>query len=157
VVLALVVIAGAGFGIGWAVAPGDDDHDRTRNAVGVVPSPERFPAFPRFLDPRSTPNSPTAPNNRGADANQASLGVGVEDSTSPRGARIRIVQPAGGAARAGLKVDDVITGVNNDGVASAGDLVKVIGGRSPGEKVTISYTRGSETGKVTVILGGRLV
>ena len=45
------------------------------------------------------------------------------------------------AAEAGLKPGDVITKVNGDAVADAGDLTRRIGSMKPGDKVELTYMR----------------
>lgn len=61
---------------------------------------------------------------------------------------------AGGPAdKAGIREDDIITKVNNDEITEANPLVRLIRKYSPGETVTLTVLRGSETLTLDVSLG----
>jgi len=80
----------------------------------------------------------------------AFLGVSVEDTDD--GVTIRQVVD-GSPAAAGLQVDDVITAVNGEAVATAQELAAAIQALIPGETATLSVTRGGEEVEVEVTLG----
>lgn len=56
------------------------------------------------------------------------------------------------AAKAGLKVGDIITKVNNDAVNQSNSLTSLVGKHKPGDKVTITYLRDKKERKVEVTL-----
>ncbi|OXY93205.1 S1C family serine protease [Streptomyces diastatochromogenes] len=87
--------------------------------------------------------------------------VSLEDSTG--GAKITD-QGAGGAAavesggpadKAGLKPGDVITKLDNNVIDSGPTLIGEIWTHKPGDKVTITYTRGGQEHTVDLTLGSR--
>jgi putative serine protease PepD len=84
-------------------------------------------------------------------AEHAYLGVAVQGETA-KVAQVRTGTPA---AKAGLRVGDVITRVNGTRVGSAGDLQGVIGSKRPGTTVSITYTRSGSTHVVRVTLAAR--
>ena len=77
------------------------------------------------------------------------LGVGIQDVTDPLsnlyngkiGAVLINVDSNSAAAKAGLKVWDLIIAVNNKTISSASELKNIIGSFSPNEVVTIKYIR----------------
>lgn len=71
--------------------------------------------------------------------NQARLGVSMEDGEG--GAKITEVAKESAAEKAGLKVGDIITKVNEFSVADADDLPMAINKFKPEDKVTIAYKR----------------
>lgn len=88
----------------------------------------------------------------------AQIGVRVgnflgDDGITGIGAEIKDVTPDGAADKAGLKDGDVITAVNGALIPTSEALVASVRGFNPGEKVTLSYTRGGEKGEVEVTLG----
>lgn len=59
----------------------------------------------------------------------------------------------GPAAKAGLKVGDVITKVNGSAVDESHSLTSLLGKQQPGDKVTLTVVNGKDTRTVTVTLG----
>jgi S1-C subfamily serine protease len=59
------------------------------------------------------------------------------------------------AQAAGLRVSDIITGVNGQTISGNSDLASILQQLQPGAKVTINYVRGSTSGTVSVTLGER--
>jgi serine protease Do len=90
-----------------------------------------------------------------AHGDRAFLGVTSEGSTE--GAKILSVSENSGAAKAGLKKDDVITKVNDKSVFDHEQLAEAISGYEPDEKVTITYKRNGKENKTTVTLGRRAI
>ena len=100
---------------------------------------------------------------KGINRNPGFLGAGVEDMTpqiatrlgiaTDRGGLLATVAAGGPAARAGLQANDVITNFDGKAVTGSSQLVTLIRGRQPGDKVTVTYVRGSETKTTTVTLG----
>ncbi len=86
-------------------------------------------------------------------AQHALLGVNVK--TALNGVAIASVESGSGADAAGLKVGDVITGVDGASVTTAERLRAVIAAHAPGDKLSLALLRGSKTQTVTVTLGVR--
>jgi len=59
----------------------------------------------------------------------------------------------GGAAGAGLAAGDVVTKIGSTPVDSADALIAAVRSATPGSKITVTYTRGSDTRTATVTLG----
>jgi putative serine protease PepD len=93
---------------------------------------------------------PAAPN-----GGSTFLGVQVTDAPTG-GAQVAAVQPNSPAATAGLKVGDVIVGLDNTQVGSSAELVAALGDHSPGDKVAVAVddAAGAER-TLTVALGSR--
>lgn len=72
-------------------------------------------------------------------SNSAVLGVSTADTEG--GAKITELSKDGAAEKAGLKVGDIITKVNEFNVADSDDLPMAIGKFKPEEKVTVTYKR----------------
>jgi S1-C subfamily serine protease len=77
--------------------------------------------------------------------------IGPSDS----GVKVTEVTEGSPAEKSGLKTDDVITGIDGKKVASGEDLRGVLGGKKPGDEVTVEVLRGEETVKLKVKLGRR--
>jgi S1-C subfamily serine protease len=92
----------------------------------------------------------------------AFLGVQTQDLTSDlknqlgvateHGALVTDVAPDTPAAKAGLRQEDVITGVDGKKIANAEELREVIRQAGPGKKVTIQVDRGKEHKELTAQL-----
>jgi serine protease Do len=82
--------------------------------------------------------------------NAAMLGVMTE--REDEGVKITNVTKESGAAKAGLKEDDIITKVDDKKVEDPDDLTKVIRGHKAGDKVTITYLRDKKEQKTTAEL-----
>ncbi|MGX5818399.1 PDZ domain-containing protein [Chitinophaga lutea] len=87
-------------------------------------------------------------------ANKALLGV-ITEKKEAAGATVVEVSDDSPAAKAGLKVGDVITAVNDKKIAEPQDLFETIGGMEPGDKVTISYRRNGQEKKADATLDKR--
>ena len=81
----------------------------------------------------------------------AALGTEVE-----RGALITGVEPGSAAEKAGLQVDDIITGVDDQRIDNNRELYNAIGLRGSGEQVEIEYVRNGRSRSVTAELGTRV-
>ena len=83
----------------------------------------------------------------------------ADDNVTQIGAEVREVQSGSAGAKAGLKVDDIVTAVDNYPIATNDALIATIRGYQPGQTVTITYLRDGKkrTTKVTLDSdGGKL-
>ncbi|MEZ6118019.1 MAG: trypsin-like peptidase domain-containing protein [Pirellulaceae bacterium] len=85
---------------------------------------------------------------------KAFLGI-IMDPEPNGGVRIRQVQEGSAASKAGIQVDDVVVAIDQDDVTEIIDLASKIGGRRPGESVTVKLKRGADVIEITVVLGER--
>lgn len=82
---------------------------------------------------------------------RAMLGVnlgGAEEGGA--GVRVNSVSPGGPAAEAGVKAGDVIVAIEGSKVATGRELVRVMEGVEPGQKVALELRRDGKPVKVTV-------
>ena len=79
------------------------------------------------------------------------LGTEVE-----RGALITGIEPGSAAEEAGLRVDDIIVGVDSRRIDNNRELANAIGLKGSGEKVQIDYVRDGRERSVTAELGQRI-
>jgi putative serine protease PepD len=89
----------------------------------------------------------------GQTVKHAYLGVSTTQSTSTTGALVSAVAAGSPAASAGVKAGDIITAVNGKQITGSGDLVAAVAGRHPGDQVTLTVHRGSDTLTLTATLG----
>ncbi len=91
------------------------------------------------------------------------LGVSVQDvqgglgvvRTGGAGVAIAGIDRAGPAAKAGLRVGDVVVLVNGDRIDSARSLIKAIAATAPGNSVRLLVRRGAQNLDVPVTVGRR--
>jgi putative serine protease PepD len=90
-------------------------------------------------------------------ATRAVLGVEVggnqSSSQTQAGVPLRSVTVGGAAAKAGLKVGDIITSIDGQRVTTADSLIAAVRNHAPGQQVKITYVRGGKTTQVDVTLG----
>ncbi len=87
---------------------------------------------------------------------RVSLGIAVEDvpqENAQHGVMIRQIRPDSAAAKAGLKVGDVITRVSDRQIKAYEDLISNLAGHKPGDQLTFSIRRNEKTEQVKVTLG----
>lgn len=132
-------------------------------------------ALPAALAAQETPRPSRAPRARARapfsvfsfSGNHGRIGVIVNTAANADsdkiGARIEGVTPGGPAAKAGLKVGDIITKFNGTslaGVRAEGEedesgpgakLVELAHNLDPGDTVQVEYRRGSDTKKATLV------
>jgi S1-C subfamily serine protease len=70
------------------------------------------------------------------------------------GARLTSVTPGSPADDAGLRVGDVVTAIDEDGIDDASDLVIVLRSRRPGQHAAVHLRRGDASRRHLVTLGG---
>jgi serine protease Do len=90
---------------------------------------------------------------RGPASNGGFLGVGLADEGP--GAVVGKVEPNTAAAKAGLKVNDVILSVSGKAVADAEELIRTLGRHKPGDTVTLLILRGEDKLEFKAKLGER--
>ncbi len=81
---------------------------------------------------------------------RGNLGIQVEPSDD--GLVITELFDKGGAAKAGLKVGDVLLSLDGNKIGSLQELFKSLGNKKPGDKVKIAYQRGKESKTADVTL-----
>jgi putative serine protease PepD len=82
--------------------------------------------------------------------------VGVElNGNSTGGAQVSSVQSSSPAAQSGMKSGDVITAVAGKPITSTEGFIATVDGYAPGQKVTMTVTRGGQSKQLTVTLGTR--
>jgi serine protease Do len=65
---------------------------------------------------------------------------------------VRQVDPGSPAARAGLQIADIITRIDNQAVATSGDLRRILRSRRPGDRVRLTVVRPIDrTGRTTTL------
>ena len=87
----------------------------------------------------------------GGTVKHAYLGVRIESVSG--GAKITTIVGDAPAAKAGLKVGDVITAFNGKTITSADELTAAVTAAKAGEQVTVTVRRDGTTKHVTVTLG----
>jgi putative serine protease PepD len=83
----------------------------------------------------------------------------ADDNVTQIGAEVRAVQSGSAGDKAGLKVDDIITAVDNHPIVTNDALIATIRGYQPGQTVKVTYLRGGKKRTTEVTLdsdGGNL-
>jgi putative serine protease PepD len=88
----------------------------------------------------------------GRTVTHAYLGVSTTESTRTRGAVVASVTAGAPASAAGLKAGDVVTTIDGKQISGSGDLVSAIAGHDPGDRITITVRRDSDTRTLTATL-----
>ena len=83
------------------------------------------------------------------------IGADVTSSDTSNGVRLRTVVPRGPAARAGLRVGDVVTKIDARRVYEVEELIVAIRTHRPREVIQLEYRRGSAGRTVPVTLDGK--
>ena len=90
---------------------------------------------------------------RGSLTNQPNLAfLGVATQMDPAGALIVDINETSPAAKAKLKIGDIITFVNETKIMHPEDLYTAIGKYKPSDKIILSYIRDKKSAKVTIVL-----
>jgi serine protease Do len=91
-------------------------------------------------------------------APRATLGVVIDESRQTpdqKGLVVRDVDPAGPAAKAGVKPGDVIVKIDDKDVANFDSLRKALTDHKPGDKLSVTVMRDGKEKKLTVTLASR--
>jgi putative serine protease PepD len=108
-----------------------------------------------FAVPSSTVSSVVSKLVKGQKVEHPYLGVFVSTATNREGARIGRVQSGSPAASAGLKAGDVVTEFDGTAIRDANDLTTAVGGKQPGDKVSLTYVRSGDTKRLKLTIGTR--
>ena len=108
-----------------------------------------------FAIPSNTVSSVVDQIVAGKTVAHAYLGVQVEDSLSPPGAKLAQVISGAPAAKAGLRAGDVVTKLDSTTITGQSSLSAVIDGKRPGDKLSITYLRGGASTTIVVTLVSR--
>jgi serine protease Do len=92
-------------------------------------------------------------NRRRIPGSSGFLGVSMMDVGDAPGAKIMQVIPGSAAEKAGVRVDDLITSVNNVAIANRNELSTAMQRLRPGDLVTITVERGDQTLTLRATLG----
>ncbi|MCC6288703.1 MAG: trypsin-like peptidase domain-containing protein [Chitinophagaceae bacterium] len=80
--------------------------------------------------------------------------LGINDDID--GVWVADIDPQGAAAEAGIKKGDAITKINGTNVSTSAQLSEQIARLKPGDKVDITYTRGTTEKTISAILKGKM-
>jgi putative serine protease PepD len=108
-----------------------------------------------FAIPANTVRSVVSQIVAGKTVAHAYLGVSIRPSSSPQGAALANVVSGTPAAKAGLKVGDVIVRLGDTTISSPDDLSRIIDDKKPGDSLSVTYVRGGKQHTVTLTLGTR--
>ncbi len=88
--------------------------------------------------------------------NKGFLGIGMSREEAPeKGVRIGEILAGGAAERVGMLAGDIILEVNGQAMDSPGQLIKLVAGLKPDQKVTVQILRDKETKMLELSLGNR--
>jgi putative serine protease PepD len=108
-----------------------------------------------FAIPSNTVRSVADQIIAGGKVEHAYLGVSLEATTDGGGARIGSVTDGSPAGKAGLQAGDVVTALDGETIKTADDLSAAVTAKSPGDDVTVTYTRDGAAHTARVTLGTR--
>jgi len=78
--------------------------------------------------------------------------LGVVTSIDPAGAMIVDINEASPAAKAKLKIGDIITSINDIKITDPEELYAAIGKYKPNDKINLGYIRDKKSAKLTIVL-----
>ena len=133
-----------------------DDDFETLNIEGVVSVIDYSEQLLRGIDGLEKPPTFVAaqPGNRRA-ANRAPF-LGIQPDLAASGAEgivVRTVREESPAQAGGLQTGDIITKVDNTTVEGYQTLIEILIASKPGDKLKLSFKRGSEMKETEVVLG----
>jgi S1-C subfamily serine protease len=89
----------------------------------------------------------------GAAGGRAVIGVTTATTAAEDGALVLDVLPGSAAEAAGVQPDDVIVALGSDRVQTSDELLAAVRKHRPGDRVELTWTRGSRSQSATVTLG----
>ena len=89
----------------------------------------------------------------GAAGGRAVIGVSTTTTAAQDGAFVLDVVPGSAAEAAGIQPGDVIVALGSDRVRSSDDLLTAVREHRPGDRVEVTWNRGSQSRSATVTLG----
>ncbi|WP_448614341.1 trypsin-like peptidase domain-containing protein [Modestobacter sp. URMC 112] len=146
---ALVDAAGEVIGINTAIAtvatqlPGQEAQGGNIGVGFAIPSNTATRIAQQIIDTGSATHALLGVSARTAAAQDSPVGTGAE---------VVLVQAGSPAADAGLQVGDVVTAVGDRPVTSSTELTAAVRSAQPGDEVTLTVRRGSDTNTVDVTL-----
>jgi putative serine protease PepD len=108
-----------------------------------------------FAIPSNTVRSVADQLIAGDQVEHAYLGVSLQASPGTSGAAIGAVTEGSPAAKAGLQTGDVVTAFDGEEIESPDALTAAVSAKSPGDEVTVAYTRDGDSHTAQVTLGTR--
>ena len=91
------------------------------------------------------------------DSGRAALGITgrtvVDDNYQAEGVAVVEVKSGGAADKAGIEAGDIITRIGDTDITTITTLSEALAAEKPGDKVTVTYTRGGSAKTVDVTLG----
>jgi putative serine protease PepD len=108
-----------------------------------------------FAIPSNTVRSVVDQLVAGHEVEHAYLGVRLQETPGESGAQVASVSDGSPAAKAGLEAGDVITALGGDTIDSTDALTAAVATKSPGDEVTVTYTRNGDSHTAQVTLGTR--
>lgn len=92
------------------------------------------------------------------EAKQSGFGaqLGILMEKNDEGVLVKEVVPNSGAEKAGIKVNDIITAVDEQNITGPEAMVEYIQSKKPGNNVNIKLLRDGELKRVTAQLGGKI-
>ncbi len=91
----------------------------------------------------------------GQSIERAWIGISTAEGASGTGATVGAVTDQSPAARAGLQEGDVLTQVDGATVTGPDAVTAAIADRKPGDRISVSITRGGQARTVELTLGTR--
>ena len=89
----------------------------------------------------------------GASGGRAVIGVTTATTSAANGAFVLDVLPGSAAEAAGVQPDDVIVALGSDRVRTSDELLAAVRKHKPGDRVELTWNRGSRSQSATVTLG----
>ena len=90
---------------------------------------------------------------QGKEVSHASLGVTIQDSSDPQGAKVASVFKDTAADKAGLQTGDVITKIDGQSVSSSNDVSVAVSSKAEGDTISITYVRNGQENTTEATLG----
>lgn len=149
-------------GESWGVLPGTEEPRRRRRRPdrenredeGSESQPKRAPKSDSAAEPQQPEKAaPAQEPSDGPMANEGTAALGVEVYRSDRRAIVRSIKPGSAASRVGLRIGDVVIGLDGVSIEQPMDLVRQISAKRAGDVVKIKIQRNGQSLEYQIILG----